>query len=184
MTTRINFSLLLIALILINFKIILINEETLILICFSVFCFLFSTRLSNNVEHFFKSQAETTKSELVNSSVKLISTTEIKKKKLQTTNAWPHVFSNLRTDFKAFNSFVLTQFNSFYQAELQKKIHKKLEFSARLELQLTKMFILVITEKLQKFVKLQNFFNGVLKVSSFKTIKKIYFREHLQKLTK
>ncbi len=184
MTNRVNFSLILIGLILINLKIILINEETLILICFSVFCFLASSRLSSSVEDFFNSQTTAIKSELVASTSKLITITQNKQNKLQTKVIWPHIFSNLKADFKGFNFYILAQFSSFYHFELKNKLKKKLEFSARLEVQLTKVLTLIIAEKLQKFVAVQNFFEGTLKVPAFKTIKTIYFREHLQKLIK
>ena len=184
MSIRLNLSLILICLILINFKLILINEETLILICFSTFCFLTTSRLSTTIITFFKTQAEAVKADFISSSSKLIQTSEVKKVKLQTKQVWPQVFTNLKKDFKLFNSFILGQFSSFYHTQLQKKIQKKLEFSSRLETQLTKILVLIITEKLQNFVKLQNFYQAKLKVVAFKTIKKIYFREHLQKLAK
>lgn len=184
MNNRVNFSLILISLILINFKILLINEESLILICFSAFCFLSSTRLSSTVESFFKTQTDTLKSELISSSSKLISTTKQKKSNLQTKLVWPSIFSELKLDVYNFNVFILSQFSLFYQTELQNQLQKKLEFSLRLESQLTKILVLIITQKLQNSVKLQNFYQGILKVNTFKTIKTIYFREHLQKIVK
>ena len=184
MNNRLNLSLILICLILINFKIILVNEETLILICFATFCFLSTSRLSGTVSDFFKNQSETIKSELILSSSKVAKSTEIKKSSLQATLMWPQVFCTLKKDFNNFNNFILNQFPSFYYSQLQKKLQKKLEFSVRLELHLNKVLILIITEKLQSFVKLQNFCETVLNITAFRTIKKIYFREHLQKIIK
>lgn len=182
MNNRLNFSLILLCLVLINFKIILINEESLILICFSVFCFLAVSRLSDSTVEFFENQTDDIKAEFAISARQLINSSETKKKQLHTRLCWPGVFRKLKIEFKSFNIFILGQFSFFYNSQLQQKIQKKLEFSSRLESQLTKVLILIISEKLQNFVRLQNFCGSVLDIPAFKTIKKIYFREHLQKL--
>jgi len=85
MNTRVNFSLILIILILINFKIILINEESLILVCFTTFCFLATSRLSTSVASFFETQQQVIKAEFLSSATKLIEVTEQKKQSLQKT---------------------------------------------------------------------------------------------------
>lgn len=184
MNTRINFSLVLISLVLVNFKIILVNEETLILICFVTFCFLVMSRLSDSITATFATQQKSIKLDFLSSSEKLIQITKQKKQTFKKIEVWSNVFLTLKTNFKNFNNFVLGHFTDLYFANIQKNIQKKLEYSNRLEMQLTKLFVLVITEKLTKISKLQKFYTDVLKVSSFLTIKKIYFREHLQKITK
>lgn len=180
---RINFGLFLIFLILINFKIILVNEETLILVCFAVFCFLVMSRLSNSLSDFFSTQASEIKSGFLTSSKIKVNFTKQQQETILISLPWPEVFNILKTEVKQVNSFLFSQFESSYFLSLHIQLSKKLEFSKRLEIQLSKLIITVITEKLRKTSKLHSFCTVVLQIPAVISMNKVQFREHLRKIT-
>lgn len=178
----ISFSFFLLAFLCVKFNILLLNEESLILIVFIVFCTLCTIRLRESVKSYFELQIKSIKESLFYSNSKLKDSFILNKKNLKISTNWSNEFNNLKIHFKDFNKFILLNWTQFYKVELIQKIEKKLLFSQRLENQLLKLVTLIVVEKVKKIFVIKNFCNSTLHLKKFQTSEKIYFREHLKKI--
>nr|YP_010027341.1 ATP synthase F0 subunit b [Sarcopeltis skottsbergii]QOS04462.1 ATP synthase F0 subunit b [Sarcopeltis skottsbergii] len=168
--------------ILIYQNIIILNEETLILICFVTFCFIIFNKLSKTLYTNFTTRSLKTKSSLV-TSLNQLTTTLIHIIKLQIE------FKNLTNQFKNLKIYFLKLGISvsnnlpIYCINKSKIIYpKKIRFIQNLEQQIAKLLALLLIQKLTKLVKIQQFCKQNLKINWFLCFHKISLREHLNKL--
>nr|YP_009040510.1 ATP synthase B chain precursor [Kappaphycus striatus]AHG98609.1 ATP synthase B chain precursor [Kappaphycus striatus] len=159
-------------------NIIILNEETLILVCFITFCFLIHSKLSKSVHNNFEDQSISIKIS-VESSLNLLLKELLTNIKVQSN------YKGLATDFKNLGDhFLKLSFSFLDRIPLQfmkshKKIYpKKLSFTSRLEKQTTKLIALLISHKLAKIVSLKKFYAHNFKMNSFLCIDKVMLREY------
>nr|YP_011017779.1 ATP synthase F0 subunit b [Pseudoceramium inkyui]WQF69625.1 ATP synthase F0 subunit b [Pseudoceramium inkyui] len=182
MKHTINFGFFLIVFILVRFNILLLNEETLILLVFSVFSFLSISKLTPMISNFFEVQQVGIKSNITTSFIKLLDLLKQQQHFLNSSNHWTYELIKLKQHFLEFNLVVLKQQPQVYQEQLSKKLSKKLYFSQRLETQLLKLISLIILDKLKTVLQVQNFCVKTFQLQKFKSTEKMYLREHFKKI--
>nr|YP_011017564.1 ATP synthase F0 subunit b [Antithamnionella miharai]WQF69339.1 ATP synthase F0 subunit b [Antithamnionella miharai]WQF69364.1 ATP synthase F0 subunit b [Antithamnionella miharai] len=179
----VNFSVLFfLLLILVNTKFILLNEETLILICFITFCWLGSIKLNNAINNYFKLQQSSIKFKIQNSFVQNLNDLNNLITHNNKNRIWNLKFLELKNHFLEFSKDFVQLFPSFCQANFQNNIFKKLIFTKRLEQQMIKLISLVLIEKLHKIIVIQKFLETTLQFKPIFTIKKIALREYFKKI--
>lgn len=182
MVTRLNIGFFLIFLILINLKVILLNEESLILLCFVIFCLLITIKLGSSISSNFNTEILKVKGDLLNSNQLLTDSFEKQKCRLTVTENWNAEFLKLKSHFKQFNFFIFAQYSGVFVNNAQVSIKRKLIFTKNLEKQLEKLISLIILDKLNQIIILQKFCLNKLKLKNFISIQKVYLREHIQKI--
>ena len=182
MKNTFNIGFFLIIFILVKFNVLLLNEETLILIVFSIFCLVSVNKIGPEIAIFFETQQKIVRVSITSSSANLQELLQSKQKILHKTANWLTEFKKLKSHFSQFNSVVLNQWPNLYKNQVSNQIQKKLNFSKRLEQQLLKLISLLILEKVKSFLFTQKFCVQNLGLKKFKSVEKTYFREHLTKL--
>nr|YP_011017802.1 ATP synthase F0 subunit b [Campylaephora sungminbooi]YP_011017805.1 ATP synthase F0 subunit b [Campylaephora sungminbooi]WQF69648.1 ATP synthase F0 subunit b [Campylaephora sungminbooi]WQF69651.1 ATP synthase F0 subunit b [Campylaephora sungminbooi] len=182
MNTTLNFGLFLFMFLLVKFNILLLNEETLILIVFCTFCILSVSKLGPIFSSFFQDQKNNIKVSISSSSSKLFQVFNQQKDMLNASSGWVTEFSNLKIQFLKSNSVILQNWPKFYQRHILSQVVKRLEFSKRLEQQVTKLISLIILEKTQKTLLTQKFCVKTFKLKKFLSSGKICLREQLVKI--
>ena len=167
---------------LVKFNIILLNEESLILFCFVLFCFLSTAKLGPQVSNYFNEQVSSIKAAVIQSNKEFLELTAKEKNELSRTFTWPLEVSNLKKHFLFFNKAIISRWPQVYLSQAKSTLAKKLIFSHRLEQQVTKLVALVLLEKVKQSVTLQQFCIKKLTLKKFNSLEKMYFREHLAKL--
>jgi len=167
---------------LINSNILLLNEETLILLCFIIFCWLGITKLQNLIFTYFHTQQNLIKSTYVDSFQIFKNSIQLTILKNNTIKIWTKQFFNLKIHSYTFSKNILNFLPKIYQNKFQFSIVKKLIFTKRLEQQMLKLISLILIEKVIKIIKLQKFLSLSLKFKPMFTINKIYLHEYLKKI--
>ena len=182
MKNPVNLSFFLFFFVLVKLNLLLLNEESLILIVFIVFCILSTFKLSTPTSEFFEAQVNVIKLNYSSSDHKLIELFDKKQQTLTSSANWVSEFTKLQKHFQNFNIFTLEKLPNFYKLQIKNKVEKKFNFSKRLEQQVSKLISLIILEKLNKFILIQSFCTNTLILNKFITSEKIYLREHLTKI--
>nr|UAT98016.1 ATP synthase B chain precursor [Ahnfeltia plicata] len=178
-----NFSLVILALVILIFQnILLLNEETLILLCFVVFCWTAVQKLgtsvyddlagrSNKIENLLKSSLNETLTS-VQTSIKL-------HKK----------FQSLFLSFRALGNhffnlvFLVTNYLPSYAFNSNATTYpKRFIFTRRLEQQTTKLLALLLCQKLGMAVSTKLFCMNDLEINYFSCFHKIAAREYIQSI--
>nr|AHX02500.1 ATP synthase B chain precursor [Schimmelmannia schousboei] len=174
-----NFSILTI-LILISQNILLLNEETLILFCFILFCIIAFNKLNKSISLDFSERAHKIENSLIESLNKVL-------KSLRTHNELQILSNNTVSNFKFLKNhfYILTKMfgkklPEYKLQKLQFLYTKKLIFTQRLEQQTTKLIALLLSQKLYKLTHIKHFYTHQLKISSFLCFYKISLREYLE----
>nr|ATG87374.1 ymf39 [Gracilaria chouae] len=176
-----NFSIVVIlSLILISKNIILLNEETLILLCFITFCWLGFNKLKDSLDVDFETQRKEIETKFSESFETILSS-------LSTNLKWQKLFPTLITNFGALEkqfvvlgSKMLEQVPAIQNQELQKTYIKKLSFTQRLEDQTGKVISLVLVKKVEKITFLKYFYATKIKIATFQCNYKIALREYIE----
>ena len=169
-------------LVLIAQNIILLNEESLILICFISFCFLCVRNISESIITEFDNRSliikETIKKSLNHIFIVLNDMFSTKNR------SW-----NLFNSFKRLESKHLNSINIIFDWSTQNLIEntkipflKRLQFIRRLESQTTQLIPLLIIRKLQNIIFLKHFCCLDLNNPHFLCLKKVNTREYIQSI--
>lgn len=178
-----NLLLLFLTFFLIKLNILLVNEETLILICFILFCSLSVSKLGPQVSSYFEDQLLTIHNTFTSSNKQFLESIAKNKKQLSPTVVWPHELVQVKKHIFEFNNLVLKNWPKVYTLQVQDKLFKKLVFSYRLEQQVIKLVSLVIMEKVKYNLTLHHFCMQKLLLKRSRSFEKIYLRECLAKLS-
>nr|YP_010199816.1 ATP synthase F0 subunit b [Gracilaria tikvahiae]UAD89824.1 ATP synthase F0 subunit b [Gracilaria tikvahiae] len=176
-----NFSIVVIlSLILISKNLILLNEETLILLCFVTFCWLSFNKLKDSLDADFETQRKEIETKFLESFEVIVSSliTNLKWQKL-----FPMLITNfgiLEKQFTILSSKILEQVPAIQNQELQKTYSKKLSFTKRLEDQTGKVISLVLVKKIEKITFLKYFYLTKIKIATFQCNYKIALREYIE----
>lgn len=168
--------------ILIYQNIIILNEETLILICFVTFCFITFNKLNKTLYIDLTARSLSTKT-LLSTSLNHLSTSLNHTIKLQSEfkNLINH-FNHLKIFFLKLEALVSDNL-PIYCINKSKAIYpKKIKFIQNLEQQIAKLLALLLIQKLNKVVKIQRFCKHNLKIQRFFCFQKISLREHFNQL--
>nr|YP_010726693.1 Ymf39 [Cystoclonium purpureum f. stellatum]WDY85180.1 Ymf39 [Cystoclonium purpureum f. stellatum] len=176
-----NFSFIsLLSFVLVYQNIIILNEESLILICFITFCWIIFNKLGNFIFNDLNNQAIKIENSLINSLNSLL-------KELLITIKFKNKFKNIAISFKILGDhflkygYAISNKLPFYINQNQNNIYKKkLIFTYRLEQQSTKLLALLLNYKLNKITNTQKFFIYNLQLPHFICINNIILREYLE----
>nr|YP_009511796.1 ATP synthase F0 subunit b [Gracilaria caudata]AXI97673.1 ATP synthase F0 subunit b [Gracilaria caudata] len=176
-----NFSIIIIlSLILISKNIILLNEETLILLCFITFCWIGFNKLKDPLYTDFENQKKEIKTRFLES---FESTTNSLSMNLKWQKLFPVLITNfglLEKHFKNLSFKLTKQLPVLQNQEIQKTYLKKLSFTKRLEQQTSKLISLLLIKKIEKVTFLKYFYSAKVKIPIFKCNYKIALREYIE----
>ncbi len=176
-----NFSLIsILSIILISRNIILLNEETLIFLCFSIFIWLAFINIKSSIQHDLFTQSLKIELMIMDSLNRIISS-------LNSFINFKNKFKELHLNFNLLkNHFtciitVITYKLPFYVKQNYSLIFpKKLLFTKRIENQVTKIITLLLIKKLNKVALIKQFYLKHLKIYNFKCFNKISIREYIK----
>nr|QNM39534.1 Atp4 [Gelidiella fanii] len=169
-------------LILISQNIILLNEETLILICFVTFLWLLLSRLSSSIKKDLENRALDIQNLITNSFEQVITSLN---NELQTQTEFKnltHNFKLLKEHFVDLNLFISCKLEKLTLDNYQESFKKKLIFVQRLENQSSKLLALLILKKLNKAINLKTYYWTTFKVPVLVCAYKISLREYLEEV--
>lgn len=165
---------------LVNQSILLLNEESLILLCFIVFIVLSINNLTTSVNSSFKIQS-TQIEKLLKISLKQVFNS------LSKVAAFKISLNKILINFNILKSYyielvdLLINFVPHYnKLILQNSYQKRLFFLNKVEIQTTKLLVIVLLKRLNKIIKLKKFYNQVIKTPQFLCLETISLRECIQ----
>lgn len=176
-----NFSFtVLITFILIYSNIIILNEETLIFVCFVFFILIVLNKFSQSVHNNLSTQSsklEKLVTESLNSLLsKILFTIQLQKS-----------FENFSTSFKKLGDHFIklgyafiNKLPDFIIQKIEVAYPKRFLYIQRFESQATKLLVLLLIKKLHKTTSIQKFYTNELKVTNFVCMNKIIFREYFK----
>ena len=168
--------------ILIYQNVIILNEETLILICFVTFCFVTFNKLRETFYSDLIARSLKTKTSLIASlSQLLVTLTRTIKLQNEFKNLTAH-FKNLKSSFLKLAILVSDNLPIYHTNESKLIYPIKIKFIQNMEQQITKLLALLLVQKLNKIVKIQYFCKHNLKIQYFLCFHKISLREHINQL--
>ena len=178
-----NFSLIsLISFILIYQNVILLNEETLILICFISFSLISFNKLSETIYIDLSMRSLKTKTSLVNSLNQLLDALVHDIKFQKELKNFTNNFNFLKLHFLKLSGLIAHNL-PIYSINRSKILYpKKIKLIQNTENQITKLLALLLIHKLNKIVEIQRFCKCTLKTSYFLCFDKISLREHFSQL--
>nr|YP_009445898.1 ATP synthase F0 subunit b [Betaphycus gelatinus]ATX68839.1 ATP synthase F0 subunit b [Betaphycus gelatinus] len=177
----VNFSFIIIlSFILVYQNVIILNEETLILICFITFCYLAYNRLHKSIQDNLQEQSVFLKSSIKVSLNLLLQELTSNIKTQDKLRSLAIDFKNLGDHFLRLNFLLLGTLPLRFIKNHEKVYPKKLFFANHLEQQTTKLLALILSHKLTKIPTLQKFYTKSFKISFFLCIDKISMREYLE----
>lgn len=163
-------------------NVILLNEETLILICFIIFSWLFNKNVGILLKKDFNSRSNEIKT-TIQFSLKDISISL--NKTLNTKYKFWSLFYNfelLAKHYLKFAYIVVNWYDAYGLKTAKIAFPQRLQFIYRLENCTSKLLSLVLTKKLTKIVQLKSFYSLKLKNPHFICLHKINVRECLQSI--
>nr|YP_009490424.1 Ymf39 [Gracilaria tenuistipitata]AWH62565.1 Ymf39 [Gracilaria tenuistipitata] len=169
-----------VSLILISKNIILLNEETLILLCFITFCYLGFTKLKDSIVKDFEDQKNKIQVELFESFELISNSVSINLKWQKIFPILITNFANLEIHLKNLSSRMVIQLPFIWNYDIRKKYLKKLVFTKRLEQQISKLIILLLIKKIERVTFLKYFYSTKIKIAPFKCNSQILLRQYIE----
>nr|WQF69579.1 ATP synthase F0 subunit b [Pleonosporium sp.] len=160
----------------------LLNEEFLILVSFTIFLSLTFNQTHGSVINSFYSEYSKIKQTLLNSFQNL--TTQFKnyqvwQKKLQLTNFY---FNYLKQYYLKVNNHTIKQLTHVYSTQKNEIFLQKLKYIQELEIQFSKLIIIMIIDNITRITLINKFCAKKLKINQFNCFSKISIRESLNNL--
>nr|YP_009317537.1 ATP synthase B chain precursor [Gelidium sclerophyllum]AOX48989.1 ATP synthase B chain precursor [Gelidium sclerophyllum] len=172
--------LILTLLILISQNILLLNEESLILLCFVMFTWLIYNKLKSSIQHDLESKALSIYNSIESSFNSILLLLKLELDTQQGAKSLISDFFSLKQHFIKLTTFVTLNLKKFTLNNLQKSYKKKLIFTQRLEKQTSKLLALLIIKKLNKIVNLHQYYLKDFPLITWNCIYKISLREYFE----
>lgn len=178
-----NFGIIiLISLILIRQNILLLNEETLILICFIVFVWIVFTKVNESFNFDLIQRTKKIEKTLVSSLEKILKSINQNLKTHQEFKNLVSHFKNLASHFFKLSSAISNELPFYLSKKSQITYSKKFIFIRHLEQQTIKLLILLISRKLSKFIFIQQFYAQNLKLPNFLCFQSINLLKYIKNI--
>ena len=163
-------------------NIVLLNEETLILICFTLFIWLSWNSLGIATYEYFYNYSQLIESSIKNPLVLILN--NVKNFTLLKTKSkiLIVVFVNLKTHFLNLISLIFYILPCFYDSKRQSYYFKYFFLAKQLEQQSTKLLTILILKKLVKLAILKQFYLKTFDLAQFTCLYKISLQESLTKI--
>nr|WCH57756.1 ATP synthase F0 subunit b [Hypnea pseudomusciformis] len=172
----------LLSFILVYSNVIILNEETLILICFIMFSLIAFNKLKNSISNGFEKDSSKIEQFLLKSLQELGSG-------LQAILEYKLTFENIISNFRFLKNHFITfgratskELPFYVSQKMESSYPKKLILVKRLESQTAKLLALLINSKLNRITDIQSFYAHDCKVVNFLCANKIILRECLRTL--
>ena len=165
-------------------KILLLNEESLILLCFITFIFLGITNLGTSLSNSLNSQSKQIQINLSNSLIKLIN---LVNNLINFNKNYELIFTNFnkyKNYYKKLSILLSSLLLNYNKCNIIWIYKKKLVFLTKIEDQTLKLLGTIILKKLNNVIKLRYFYTSSIKVYQFNTIHTILLRECIQLVNK
>nr|WQF69412.1 ATP synthase F0 subunit b [Bostrychia moritziana] len=166
----------------ISSKILLLNEELLILICFIFFCWIGIEKFSFSINSFFENKNYSDKTKLINS----FTTTTLKLNQQikfnKTINKTKSLFIYLKQHYLSSSSKYLTNFTLFIQNKKNLLLQNQLNLLLNLEKSYEKQIFFVLFDKLKSNIQILNFYQKKYKISKFQSQNKLILREYIKQI--
>nr|YP_009295525.1 ATP synthase B chain precursor [Mastocarpus papillatus]AOL58009.1 ATP synthase B chain precursor [Mastocarpus papillatus] len=162
--------------------IVLLNEETLILLCFVVFCWLTFTKLSESVSTDLTKRSLKTENSLKSSLTQLLKALICSTKLRDNFQNLSIDFTELKKHFLQLSSLIIDKLPLYSVLKSETLYPKKFKLIQNLEQQTTKLIVLLLSRRLSQVVSTQHFCKHVLQTPYFLCIHKISLREYLKEL--
>nr|YP_009511871.1 ATP synthase F0 subunit b [Hydropuntia rangiferina]AXI97748.1 ATP synthase F0 subunit b [Hydropuntia rangiferina]UAD89774.1 ATP synthase F0 subunit b [Hydropuntia rangiferina] len=176
-----NFSIIiLLSLILISQNIILLNEETLILLCFIIFCWIGFNKLKDSIYEDFEIQKKDLEIEFSESFNILLKSVNKKLTLQKILPLWLINFSDLKRHLLSLNLILIDKLPNLYVQRNKDNFLKKLSSIKRIEQQTNKLIGLLLIKKIEKITLLRYFYISKIKVKTFECSYKITLREYIE----
>nr|YP_009546468.1 ATP synthase B chain precursor [Gelidium kathyanniae]AYO27816.1 ATP synthase B chain precursor [Gelidium kathyanniae] len=167
-------------LILISQNLLLLNEESLILLCFMVFTWLVYYKLKASIQSDLNSRALDIHKSIRSSFDYTLTSLKSELDTQQEVRGLTDNFCDLKYYFTKLNTFLVLKLKEFTLGNYQKSYKKKLIFIQRLEKQTSKLLALLIVKKLSKITNLNRYYLKNLQLGTWKCIYKITLREYFE----
>nr|YP_009441349.1 ATP synthase F0 subunit b [Lympha mucosa]ATN23358.1 ATP synthase F0 subunit b [Lympha mucosa] len=176
LNNMLHYSILLLILLTFN-NIILLNEETLILVCFIVFSFLFSKNVGTSLRNDLDERNKKIK-KLLEISINEISTSlrNVINIKYKFWNLF-YNFERLVNHYVKFVYVIVDWFNSRNFKITQAIFSKHLQFIYRIENHTSKLLSLILIKKLKNIASLKSFYSNKLENPHFLCLYKVNIRQ-------
>nr|WCH57924.1 ATP synthase F0 subunit b [Hypnea nidifica] len=168
--------------ILVYSNIIILNEETLILICFFAFCLIAFNKLKDSISKDFQMNSYKVEISLYKSFIELVNS-------LKSVFIYKYTFKNivlnlqsLKIHFVTFGIITCKELPEYIIRNTEITYPKKLMFTQRLENQTSKLLALLLNYKLTRITNIQNFYTHNCEIEIFLCVQKIILREYLKVL--
>nr|YP_009515553.1 ATP synthase protein subunit 4 [Kumanoa ambigua]AVK39506.1 ATP synthase protein subunit 4 [Kumanoa ambigua] len=172
----------LVLLVLVFHGILLLNEETLILICFTIFSWLFNRNVGNSIKKSLTERNSNIKFTIYNSlkevtfSLNIIVNTKHKFWELF------YSFKILVNHYLKLVNLIIFYFNNHNIQVLKLPFPKRLQFIFKIENQIVKLLSLILIKKIQGSVELKQFFVFKFNDPHFLCQYKINIQEYIQSI--
>lgn len=161
-------------------NILLLNEESLILLCFIVFVILGLNNIAPQLTSYFKNQSLQIEIALKTSFKQVL---EVLQQFIVFKAAASNTFSNfklLKTYYLKLGSLLVKFLPHYNNSLLRISYKKRLTFLNKVEEQTNKLFIIVLLQRLNKIIKIKKFYKYNLKLKQFLCLEQICLRECIQ----
>nr|WCH57660.1 ATP synthase F0 subunit b [Hypnea sp.] len=174
--------IILLSFVLVYLNIIILNEETLILICFLMFCWIAYNRLGKSIFEEFNKDSKKIEDLLFKSLEEVSNLLHIFLNYQSVSKNLTNNFKELREHFIKLGFVTLKKLPIYVTQKYEIVYPQKLLFTERLEKQTSKLLVLLLNQKLNKITNIQSFYTYNLKIRNFLCINKIILREYLKSI--
>lgn len=169
-------------LLLITQNILLLNEESLILLCFITFIVLSFYNLSKSVTNSLQEQSSHIRSTLLQSLQTLLVALQQFSRLHKDYETLLKKFTSLKIYYFRLASLLSSLISTFTVSYLNLSYKKKLNFLNKTEEQTIKLFVAVVLKKLNLIIKNRHFFISSIQILQFTCLDSILLRECIQLL--
>ena len=161
-------------------NILLLNEESLILLCFITFVILGLNNIAPQLTSYLKNQSLQIETALKTSFKQVLEV-------LQQFTVFKTFLGDTFSNFKLLRTYylklagLLVKFLPYYNKSLLRISYKKrLIFLNKVEEQTNKLFIIILLQRLNKIIKIKKFYKEKLKLKQFLCLEQICLRECIE----
>ena len=165
--------------VLVSQKILLLNEEFLILLCFITFIWLGLTNLGEPIFKSFKSQSFLTEKSLKESLNKNLIVLKQFSSFLYLLKTISQKFEILKDYYQTFMQLFLTLLVNYNKSYLVSSYRTRLDFLSKVENQTIKLLVVILIKKLTKITKIKKFYVSSIKMNQFLRLEKVSLRESI-----
>ena len=161
-------------------KILLLNEESLILLCFITFVFIGMKNLGPSFDTSLQVQSKVIQENISISLKNLLSIFEKFRVFNKNFKFNLNKFVEWKNYYKNFVSLLGTLILNYNTYHLSSTYTKKLLFVNKIEQHTLKLLTVILIKKLSSIIKIKYFYNSSVKINHFLNINKILLRECIQ----